>query len=178
MKSSLSNTLGVGREDLNVSDWNWKGVQARNLEYDEKFVEQTAFIPSSLSSISISFTKEIMGKNTNDCSPPTRQNKSARGDEYVTGIELISDTDDQPPIRLGHMIPGNRVTYQVKSFKAFEVAMNDKGIHALRIIFDADEPATLWIGNSSAASITNRLILKENVAALEACFTASCTYIP
>lgn len=119
-----------------------------------------------------------MGKNTNDCSPPTRQNKSARGDGYVTGIELVSDTDDQPPVRLGHMIPGNRVTYQVKSFKGFEVAMNDKGIHALRIIFDADEPATLWIGNSSAASITNRLILKENVAALEACFTVSCTYIP
>lgn len=49
MKSSLSNTLGVGREDLNVSDLNWKGVQARNLDDDEKSVKQTAFIPSSLS---------------------------------------------------------------------------------------------------------------------------------
>lgn len=75
----------------------------------------------------------------------------------------MSDTDDQPPVCLGHMIPGNQVTYWVKSFKGFEAAVNDKGIYAVRIVLNADEPATLWIGKSSAASITNRLILKMSV---------------
>lgn len=96
----------------------------------------------------------------------------------LPGIELIPDADDQPPIRLGHMIPKNRITYQANLFKGFELAMNDKGIHALRMVLDADEHATLWIGNSSAASITNRLTLKENVAALKVSFTVSWIHVP
>lgn len=58
------------------------------------------------------------------------------------------------------------------------VALNDKGIHALGVVLDNDEPATLWITMSSAASITNPFILKENADALEAGNTVSCIPIP
>lgn len=50
----------------------------------------------------------------------------------MTGLEIISD--DQPPVRMGYMIPGCRVIYQVKAFKGFEVARSGKSIHALRIM--------------------------------------------
>lgn len=70
--SSSSNTLSVGRMDMNSANWDWKEVQARNLKDDEQSLKQAAFVPSALSSISISFIKEITYTNTNYYSPPTR----------------------------------------------------------------------------------------------------------
>lgn len=54
--------------------------------------------------------------------------------------------------------------------------MSDNGIRALRVILD-DEPATLWVGQPHEASIKDRLVLWDNVDALEACFDISYTNI-
>lgn len=127
--TSSENTLDASKLGLDSADWNWKDVQASKL-HTKEFILKKATQISSLSIISISSIGEF--RERDHYAYPKEPATSTKRGMSITGLEIISD--DQPPIRMGYMIPGCRVTYQVKAFKGFEVARSGKSIHALRIM--------------------------------------------
>ena len=147
------------RGHLDPSCWDWKDVQGNHRadaelpypmfpRYVQVLLKKAIYIPESLNAIAVSISREF------DVT-------------HVTGIEFLSD--HHQTIRLGHIIPGSRMIHDTKHFIGFEVAVSERGIHALRIITQ-NNSTSLWIGETYSASITNRLILEQKVDALEVGF--------
>lgn len=126
-------------------------------------MKHAARLPSSLNTISISFFQELSERELYELPSPMVH------EVLITGIELMSKRPTTGPT--GVHVPESQVTYQVESFKGFEVATSQRGIHAVRLILDDDIPSIMWVGRFyKGASITDRLTLTDNVDALEASF--------
>lgn len=153
-------------QDLDEAEWDCKEVQAllpcdKDLPFPPEPLyvnvlrKQGVYLPGFAVTVHISFIRQ-------------------RDITFVTGLKFVSGGKSTS---MGYAFPGSWIMYETKQFKGFQVALSEKGIHALRIIA-VDYPCPLsWVGSTHKASITNRLVLQEKVDALEASFDVS-TYDP
>ncbi|XHG02713.1 hypothetical protein AWENTII_006054 [Aspergillus wentii] len=145
-------------KDLVEADWDWKEVQAQLRCSDDlplpqypNYVQvrcnQGIRIPLSPGTIAVSVIKEMQIT-------------------YITGLQFKTD---KRVISLGHLVPGGVTANRYHHFQGFEVALGERGIHALKVINHGDT-ASLWIGETLEACITHRLIMQQRVDVLKACF--------
>lgn len=160
--TAMSDASETSCYNLDEAKWNWKEVQAllqcdddlpssSELPYVNVLRKQTVYFSASIVAIHVSLIKQ-------------------ESTTYVTGLKLVSDDKSTS---MGYALPGGWVMHEIKQFKGFEVALGERGIHALRIIVDGHSSPSSWIGSTHKACITNRLILQQNADALEASFDVS-----
>ncbi|RMJ20887.1 hypothetical protein PHISP_08242 [Aspergillus sp. HF37] len=155
----MSDASETSCHNLDEAKWNWKEVQAL-LQCDEDLQspskppyvnvlrKQSVYFSASIFAIHVSLIKQ-------------------ESTTYVTGLKFVSDDKSTS---MGYALPGGWIMHEIKQFKGFEVALSERGIHALRIIVDDHSSPSSWIGSTHKASITNRLVLQQNADALEASF--------
>ena len=149
-----------GMNPQSASDWDWREVQGhvrcdRDLalhpypDYVNVVRTQSIYIPHDLTAVVISLIKEV------DIT-------------YITGLRFLARN---MAASVGYIAPGSPIIPMSGEFNGFVVAVDQKGIHALRVI--AGEDISSWIGDPKYTSVTRRLVLQDPVKGLESCFDVS-----